>query len=106
VPVAIGGDNLPSPVGIGLTDLSNIGGPPGSGITAVSFSEKTRQEKLKASVEGYQRRPYVSAPFSSFYIFNFSSQNFIREEDGSGILKKCPEEFLAQIKSSRFSEYP
>ena len=34
------GDNVPSPVGIGLTDLSNIGGasgppaPPSSGITA------------------------------------------------------------------------
>ena len=25
--VVIGGDNLPSPVGIGLTDLTNIGGP-------------------------------------------------------------------------------
>ena len=38
LPVVIGGDNLPSPVEIGLTDLSNIGGasaPPlsGSGIT-------------------------------------------------------------------------
>ena len=39
VPVVIGGDNLPSPVGIGLTDLPNILGrhwppwPPGSGIT-------------------------------------------------------------------------
>ena len=38
-PVVIGGDNLPSPVRIGLTDLPNIGGasgppgPPGSGIT-------------------------------------------------------------------------
>ena len=38
-PVAIGGDNLPFPVQIGLTDLPNIGGasgppgPPGSGIT-------------------------------------------------------------------------
>ena len=37
--VVIGGDNLPSPVGIGLTDLPNIGGtsgppgPPDSGIT-------------------------------------------------------------------------
>ena len=40
--VVIGGDNLPSPVGIGLTDLPNIGRgpvdplppppPPGSGI--------------------------------------------------------------------------
>ena len=27
VPVVIGGDNLPSLVGIGLTDLRNIGGP-------------------------------------------------------------------------------
>ena len=26
MPVVIGGDNLPSPVGIGLTDLPNIGG--------------------------------------------------------------------------------
>ena len=35
VPVVIGGDNLPSPVGIGLTDLPNIGGasPSSSGIT-------------------------------------------------------------------------
>ena len=39
VPVVIGGDNLPSPVGIGLSDLPNIGGAsgppgtPGSGIT-------------------------------------------------------------------------
>ena len=29
----IGGDNLPSPVGIGLTDPANIGGPAGSDIT-------------------------------------------------------------------------
>ena len=27
VPVVIGGDNLHSPFGIGLTDLPNIGGP-------------------------------------------------------------------------------
>ena len=37
----IGGDNLPSPVRIGLTDLQNIGGasgppgPPGSGTTGI-----------------------------------------------------------------------
>ena len=37
VPIVIGGDNLPFTVGIGLTDLPNIGGPvappglPGSG---------------------------------------------------------------------------
>ena len=41
VPVAIGGDNLPSPFGIGLTDLPNIGGasgppgPPSSDITVM-----------------------------------------------------------------------
>ena len=41
MPVVIGGDNLPSPVGIGLTDLPNIGGasgppgPPGSGTTEI-----------------------------------------------------------------------
>ena len=40
-PVVIGGDNLPSPVRIGLTVLQNIGGasgppgPPGSGTTAI-----------------------------------------------------------------------
>ena len=39
MPVVIGGDNLPSAVRIGLTDLTYIGGasgppgPPGSGIT-------------------------------------------------------------------------
>ena len=42
VAVVIGGDNLPSPVGIGLTDLPNIGGgasgplgPPSSGTTDI-----------------------------------------------------------------------
>ena len=46
-PVVIGGDNLPSPVRIGLTDLPNIGGasgppgPPGSGIT----DNKTYQDR-------------------------------------------------------------
>ena len=41
LPIVIGGDNLPSPVEIGLTDLPNIrgasgppAGPPGYGITA------------------------------------------------------------------------
>jgi len=42
-PVVIGGDNLPSPVRIGLTDLPNIGGasgppgPPGSGTTELNI---------------------------------------------------------------------
>ena len=42
MPVVIGGDNLPSPVRIGLTDLQNIGGasgppgPPGSGTTVLN----------------------------------------------------------------------
>ena len=40
-PVVIGGENLPSPVRVGLTDLHNIGGasgppgPPGSGTTGM-----------------------------------------------------------------------
>ena len=37
MPVVIGGDNLPSPVGIGLTDLPYIGGssgPPGPPVPA------------------------------------------------------------------------
>ena len=37
--VVIGGDILPSPVGLGLTDLPNIGGgavAPGSSITGVA----------------------------------------------------------------------
>ena len=37
MPVVIGGDNLPSPVVIGLTDLPNIGGasgPPGPPVLA------------------------------------------------------------------------
>ena len=42
--VVIGGDNLPSPVGIGLTDLPNIGGgppgPPSYGITAVELGDR------------------------------------------------------------------
>ena len=39
LPVVIGGDNLRTPVAVGLTDLPNIGGPsgppdpPGSGTT-------------------------------------------------------------------------
>ena len=44
MPIVIGGDNLPSPLRIGLTDLTNIGegaigppGPPGSGITSTEI---------------------------------------------------------------------
>ena len=50
MPVVIGGHNLPSPVGIGLTDLPGIGrasgppGPPGSGITVVSVGEENRKD--------------------------------------------------------------
>ena len=45
VPVVIAGDNLPSLVGTGLTDLPNIGGasgppgPPGSGITELYYAK-------------------------------------------------------------------
>ena len=49
VPVLIGGNNLPSPVGIGLTDLPNIGetsgppGPPGSSITGLYRDNDARE---------------------------------------------------------------
>ena len=56
MPVVIGGDNLPSPVPIGLNDLKNIGGasgppgPPGSGITGTisskQFEKKTEWFKV------------------------------------------------------------
>ena len=47
-PVVIGGENLPSPVQIGLSDLQNIGGPlaslapPGSGTTITCYIFYTR----------------------------------------------------------------
>ena len=47
VPVVIGGDNLPSPVEIGLADLPNIGGasgppgPPSSGTTVHICCQRT-----------------------------------------------------------------
>ena len=50
MPVIIGGNNLPSLVGIGLTDLPNMGrgsgppAPPGSGITGYRSEADLRQE--------------------------------------------------------------
>ena len=50
-PVVIGGDNLPSLVRIGLTDLQNIGDPPGSpgsGTTAMALTKsKVRRSDIK-----------------------------------------------------------
>ena len=49
MPVVIGGDNLPSPFVIGLTDLPNIGGasgppgPPSSGITELHAAISSKQ---------------------------------------------------------------
>ena len=54
MPVVIGGDNLPSPVRIGLTDLPNIGGasgPPGSGTT----DKKARTKRTAYVVCTYVR---------------------------------------------------
>ena len=61
-PVVIGGDNLPSPVGIGLTDLPNIGGPSGPPgplvpaslykIPSESKTEKDSSQKGKHRVTG------------------------------------------------------
>ena len=55
MPVVIGGDNLPFPVGIGLTDMPNMGGPvaplpPGFGITAVSVRTAIQKKNLNAKV--------------------------------------------------------
>ena len=60
MPAVIGGDNLPSPVGIGLTDLPNIGGggsgppgpPPGSGITDIKEPAKTADNAIASYVNG------------------------------------------------------
>ena len=55
-PVVIGGDNLPSPVGIGLTDLPNIGGasgppgPPGSGTTESRTTEMLLESIVRAKI--------------------------------------------------------
>ena len=58
VPVVIGGDNLPSPVGIRLIDLTNIGGgggggeatgppgPPSSDVPAINLSFKAEVQKV------------------------------------------------------------
>ena len=73
-PVVIGGDNLPSPVQIGLTDLPNIGGasgppgPPGSGITVYSLvndHESPMSNVLCLKIESRLRdfKIYISASF-------------------------------------------
>ena len=48
VPLVIGGDNLPSPVGIGLTDLPNIGGtvappPVPASLGLITIHKRRRQ---------------------------------------------------------------
>ena len=55
VPVVIGWKNLPSPVGIQLADLPNIGGPPGppgSGITDIKEPAKTADNATASYVNG------------------------------------------------------
>ena len=52
-PVVMVGDNLPSPVEIGLTDQQNIGGAsgppglPGSGITEIYYLKKGKRYQIK-----------------------------------------------------------
>ena len=62
VPVVIGGDNLPSPVPIGLNDLKNIGGasgppgPPGSGTneeSSISHQGSSHQAVVKIFVKKF-----------------------------------------------------
>ena len=70
VPVVIGGDNLPTPVGIGLTDLSNMGGggqtgqwppwPPSSGITAVHNYLINNPKMFNGVTDDLALKPYIS----------------------------------------------
>ena len=52
----MGGDNLPSPVGIELTDLPNIGGasgppgPPGSGTTVQDYERMNVADALISKI--------------------------------------------------------
>ena len=43
MPVVLGGDTLPSPVGIGLTDLPNIGGRV---VAPLKYQELVRRKKI------------------------------------------------------------
>ena len=72
VPVVIGGNNLPSPVGIGLTNLPNIGGScgppgsPGSGITELhivtSLNLKTSASVFNSCAAYLDEQRYFSPP--------------------------------------------
>ena len=55
-PVVIGGENLPSPVGIGLTDPPNIGGAPGSGITGTFLRDPTSPKKDCTDLENVMQK--------------------------------------------------
>ena len=63
VPVLIGGNNLPSPVGIGLTDLPNIGetsGPPGPPVPAsLDYIGIMMQEKFNETIQLYFTQPFI-----------------------------------------------
>ena len=53
MPVVIGGDNLPSPVRIGLTDLTNIGGASGPpGPTSSGTTDRKASINLITKVGG------------------------------------------------------
>ena len=73
MPVAIGGDNLPSLVGLGLTDLPNIGGAsgppghPGSGITAVRmFGFAAIKQVFSLSTTIMLLSPCYTRPYSKY----------------------------------------
>ena len=62
--MVIGGDNLPLPDGIGLTDLPNIGGgsgppgPPGSGITGPNGKMQDFEIRIGNKKDSYDNETY------------------------------------------------
>ena len=85
MPVVIGGDNLPSPVGIGLTDLSNIGGPvaplapqvPASLNYMLEMNKHVIDAVIFKAIEATQRRSmFQNWQFWSEFLLDISFQVF------------------------------
>ena len=77
VPVVIGGDNLPSPVQIGLTDLQDIGGasgPPGPPVPApLTFTTRGADyaHHIYASPPGFENQAASLYSTLDVYLWGF-----------------------------------
>ena len=73
MPVVTVGDNLPSPVRIGLTDLTNIGphGPPGSGTTDMDYIQEKSAHVSKKLIYDIQLIPVDFVHSSSVLCVSF-----------------------------------